>query len=213
MNLWIAKIPGYSKTLPPAVDGYGDAKLAPQAVGGMWTGLVQPFTIKPYVEDRVKVEGGRLEVRLPQFPSTIGGTTRGDFNIREPFPEDKLGVELSGRQRYDRTQIYRDLIRHPANGIEKALLDNPEYQQATRAAQRDMFSQFLSEAWSASQDFLLIKHPELGEKLITNQASRVAPMLQEADRQRLQSETQQATEEWRMMNPQAREELLRWGLY
>jgi hypothetical protein len=213
LDLFISKVPGYSKTLPPATDGYGDPRLAPSAVGGAWTNLVNPITLKPVTEDRVKMEGARLGVRLPDFPWTIGGSARGGFDIRQPFPEDRLGVELTAAQRYDRISMYRDLIRSPQQGIEKTLLNLPEYQALPRAAQRDAFSQFLSKAWTVSGEHLQIKHPDIARKVIDSQANRIAPTLQEQDRPALEQQRQEAKDAFSSMSPEERDNLLRYGIY
>lgn len=209
----VAKVPGYSKTLPPVRDGYGDPVLPPIAVGGSWAGLVNPIQTKPASTDRVKIEGDRLQVRLPKFPWTLGGTIRDGFDIRDPFPEDKLGVELTPKQRDTQIQMYRNMLRHPEYGIEKALLDTPEYQEATRAAQRQMFSGLLAEYWQNAGQALQVQDVELGKKIIQSQANQVAPLLKEQDRQQLKQDTQLSIDLFTDMAPEMQDNLLRYGIY
>lgn len=208
----MARVPGYSKTLPPLRDGYGDPILPPQAVGPDWIGIASPLTLKPLETDRVKMEGAKLEVKLPKFPDTIGGTTRDDFDIRAPFPEDHFGVELTPQQRERGQVIYRDLIRNPKIGIEKLLLDNPRYQNQTRAMQRETFTSTLAEYRTTALHTLTVEDAELGKKIANSQAIRILPLLQGKEK----AEAEQAITEFPTlfdsMAPEMRDNLLRYGI-
>ena len=213
MDGLIARVPGYSKTLPPVRDGYGDPILPPQAVGGPWVGIVSPLTIKPFTDDPVKVEGDRLQVKIPAVPGSVGGTTRDDFDIRAPLPEDKVGVELSSTQRDRWQQIYRNLLRHPEHGIQAQLLANPEYQTQPRAAQREMFMDFLASSRTTAREAMVLEDPKLGEQILRSNAAAIAPLLQRQDQDALPGQTQEAVDLFSTMSQEMRENLLRWGIY
>lgn len=208
----MARVPGYSTTLPPLRDGYGDPILPPQAVGPDWLGVASPLTLKPIETDRVKVEGAKLEVKLPKFPDHVGGTTRDDFDIRAPFPEDRVGVELTPQER-DRWQvIYRDLLRSKEHGIEIQLLDNPEYQQQTRAMQREMFMSTLAGYRSTARDALTVENTELGKRMLSSQATHLLPMLQGQDRADAERQISESLTLFDSMAPEMRDNLLRYGI-
>jgi hypothetical protein len=208
----VARTPGYSKALPPMRDGYGDPILPAQAVGGAWTGIVSPLSIKPFEEDRVKKEGDRLQARLPLFPWQIGGKLRDDFDIKESLPEDRIGVELTPQQRDRAMQIYRNTIRHPETGIEKSLLNNPEYPKQTRAMQREMFMNFLSDAKAQALEALQIEDVELGKKILRSDAASVKPFLQEQEQKVLEQQVQETTTLLETLAPEQQENLMRFGI-
>ena len=212
INGLISRVPGYSKVLPPMRDGYGDFILPPQAIGGEWIGIASPLTYRHDEKDRIKLEGAKLQVNIPKFPWTIGGRTRDDFDIRAPFPEDRLGIELSPQQRDRWQQMYKNMLRHPKYGIEKQLLDNPIYLKQTRAAQREMFMDLLSDYRSTSREALQIEDLELGKKILRSEASQLGPMLQEEDRNMAEGQLKETLDLFDTLNPEQRQNLLRWGI-
>jgi len=212
MDLLMSKVAGYSKTLSPVRDSYGDKVLPIQAVGGPWIGLASPIRIKPEVTDRVKLEGEKLEIKVPKFPWSIGGVTRDDFDIRAPHPEDKIGVELTPPQR-DRWQImYKNLIRHPEWGVEKILLDNPIYREQTQSMQREIFMDILADYRSTARDALMIEDSELGKKVIESQAKSIMPLLKEPDQATATGQVQEGLTLFKNMAPEMKQNLLRWGI-
>lgn len=207
-----SKIPGYSKTVPPDRDPYGDPILYPQAIGGSWLGMVSPLILKPLEEDRVKKEGNRLQVKVPDFPWAIGGKMNDDFDIRAPYPEDSLPVELSPQERDQWQVMYRNLLRHQKYGIEAVLLNKPEYQNAPRALQREMFTDFLSQSRSTARDALMVKEPTIGVRVLENKAKHVLPMLTESQRAEVEPQLQQSISLFDSLSAQERMNLLRWGI-
>jgi hypothetical protein len=212
MDNVLSRVPGYSKTVPPDRDPYGDPILFPQSIGADWLGVVSPITERPFESDRVKVEGEKLQVKVPDFPWTLGGTVRDDFDIRAPFPEDKLPVELTNQQRDRWQQIYKGILRHPKHGIEATLLDSPQYQGATRAMQRELFMDAMADYRSTAKDALQVEDATLFRKVMENDARAVLPLLHEPDRSQANQRYQEAIGGFERMAPQQRQNLLRWGV-
>lgn len=204
---------GYSTELPPVRDAYGDPIVHPQAwtIGGPWVGIFEPLKLVPHETDRVKLEGARLEIKVPKFPDSIGGPTRDDFDIRAPQSGERLGTTLTSQER-DRWQVINhDWLYHPTNGIEAQLLDNPLYQQATQPAQREMFMDFMAETRNTAKDQLTVENVDLGKRLLQSSANSVLPLLQGQDRTDAQQQIHEMTDLFTNMAPEMRQNLLRWG--
>jgi len=203
---------GYSETLPCKRDAYADCILPPTAVGGGWVGIMSPLTVGDDTKDRVKLEGAKLQVKIPLFPWNIGGRIRDDFDIRAPFPEDKLPLELTPFER-DRWQvIYRNILRHPKFGIEPALLDNPLYQQQTRAARREQFAGFMADARATAREALTIENKDIGRKLFNLEMKALLPLIPEKQRDAFEAQAQESLNLLDDMNPEMRNNLLKFGI-
>ncbi len=207
-----SKVPGFTVDLPPMRDGYGDPILPPQALGNKWLGIVSPFTAKDYELDEIKKEGARLQVKLPQFPFSLGGKVQDDFDIRTALPGDQLPVELTAQQR-DRWQvIYRNILRHADTGIKAALLDTPEYKGETFGAQRELFMGYLAKARETAKNALLVEDIGLAKNALKAQVGQALPMLQEQDRQTLKGQVGLSLDLLDSMAPGARGNLMKWGI-
>jgi hypothetical protein len=206
-----ARVFGYSKDLPALKDGYGDPVLPPQALGGPWVGIASPLAFRPEEKDRIKQEGARLQVRPPRFGWTMGGAVPDEFSLREPRPGDRLGVELTPQQRDRRIQHYRALLRHPDQGLERQLLENPLYRNQPRALQREMYQSLMSDYWQTAGELLLLENPALGKKVLESEAARVAPLLQREEQDALQEQLRETINLYDTLPPEQRENLLRWG--
>jgi hypothetical protein len=211
MDSVMSRVPAYSKDVPPVRDYLGEPVLPPQAVGGPWLNLVQPQNEEDIPDERVRNEGKRLQIKAPVFPSSLGGSTRDDFDIRAPFPEEGAGVELTSKERDEWQQRYRDNLRHPEFGIEKLWLDTPTYKEATRAGQREMFMDALALYRSKARDELLTSNPKLGARLLESQAKKLLPMLGPKDQDAAMKEAQEGMTLFYRMAPQMQENLMRWG--
>ena len=205
-----SKLPGFSKTLPPMRDDYGDVVVPAQPVGSSWFGLLSPLwpKYKPKTTDRVKLEGDKLEVKIPSFPDAIGGTARSDFDINEPQPGDRLGTELTTQERDQWKRLYKEQLRHPEQGIEAMLLDNPDYQEQPRAGKRGMFENFLQSSRSIAEQRLQLENPDLGERVLRSDASLILPLIQPQDRPEAQQQIDDAAATFREEAPDA---LLQFG--
>lgn len=208
----IARVPGYSKELPPKRDIYGDPVLPPQSIGGQWVGLVNPLAIKPYEEDPVKLEGRRLQVKGPVFERHIGGKVSGDFDITQPNPEDRHAVELTNEQWDDWQELYHGLVRHEQFGLQ-ALMNNPQYKKMTRAGQREMFMGLMSDHKSAAREALLVKHPDLAKKLMMNDMKSALPFVPDEMIGQVEQQFKQGITTFENMVPQMRDNLLRYGIF
>lgn len=207
----LARTPGYSETLPPVRDAFGDPVNPPQALGPDWFGVFSPIVMRPNEPDRLKLEAADLQIRVPAFPRSVGGSTRGDFDIRAPLPGDRVPVGLTPEQR-DRWQVItRDLLRHPELGIETNLLNRPEYQNLPFAGKREQFRGFMSGARSDAFDMLQLEYPDLFEKITEADAEKVLPTLERNDQERLKSEVKKSVDLFREMAPRERDNLLRSG--
>ncbi len=211
MDGLMAKTLGYTEGLPCQRDALGECILPPQAVGGPWVGIMSPLTAKPFEEDWLANEVERLEVRTARFPDNVGGRMRDEFDIRQPFPEDRLPVALSLEQR-DRWQvIYRNFLRNKEVGAEAMLRGKPFYENATRAAQRQMLSDFISDSKSSGRDALLVEDTELGKKVIETDATSVSPPLKQQEQEAMQQQVREAIDLFEVLAPEQQGNLLRWG--
>ncbi|MCI0557948.1 MAG: hypothetical protein MN733_05590, partial [Nitrososphaera sp.] len=177
---WMNRVPGFSKSLPPVRDGYGDVVVPPKAMGGNWFGLLKPIVpaFRPFETDPVKQEGNRLQARVPVFRETLGGRVEPEHTIREQFQTDVTGIRLTPQQLDQRIRLYNDLVRDPEIGM-KTLLNDPEYKNANKALQREMFTGVLRDMWQASGQMLLEKQPKLLQQLELKVERSAAPLLDE----------------------------------
>lgn len=203
---------GYSKTLPPKRDAYGDPILPPQAVGGGWVGIMSPLTVGDDTKEWMKVEGGNLQVKVPLFPWNIGGRISDDFDIRRPFPEDRLPVELTPLERDQWQVIYRDLLRHPEFGMEAVLRNNPEYIKATRALKREMFTGLMADHRAAAKDAFQIMNKDIGRKMFRVEMEAILPLIPEKERAAFESQAQESLNLLDSLTPEMQENLFRLGI-
>lgn len=208
-----AKLPGFSHTQPPMTDDYGDIVIPAQPVGNSWFGLLSPLwpKYKPKTTDRVKLEGDKLQVRVPDFPNSIGGVGRDDFDLRAPLPEDRLGTDITTQQKARWKELYRLRLRDPEYGIESILLNDPDYKEQTRAGQRELFTDFLASSRAMARETLKVEDTELGKKIFKSEASRVLPMLQQQDRAETEQQIQEGLSLFDEMAPEALDNLMRFG--
>lgn len=213
IDQWTARVPGFSKTHPPVRDMYGDPVIPPQSFGGPWFGLLRPVVpaFREHETDRIKLEGAALQVKSPRFSRHMGGSVRDEFDIREPFPEDRLGVELSAEEFDRRKQIYRALLRSKKIGIEPQLLDTQTYKEATRAWKRESFSSLLSDYWHAAGELLLIERPSVMKRILQSQAKSILPLILEADRPGVERQFTESLRLFETLSEQEKANLLKWG--
>ena len=211
VDQWMARVPGYSKELPPMRDAYGDPFLPPAALGSDYLQLVSPFTFKPEQTDAVKKEGSRLQAKIPMFPWNIGGKMQDDFDVRSAQPGEKLPVPLTPEQR-DRWQVlYRNILRHPETGLDQ-LINSDEYKSRPLADQREMFMNFAATARSASKEILLGEDKELAAKAIKSTAASVLPHLTAEERPEAEAQFSEAQDLVGSMSAEEQDNLLKWGL-
>ena len=217
-----SRVPGWSEKVPPLRDGYGDVIIPPQTLGPSWFGYFSPLIpkIKPAEDSRIKLEGDRLQAKLPAFPDFIGRAPRDDFSLTNALPEDGVGVAISPQERDRWKQIYRNIIMGAKDeqyiednpGIERGLLDTEEYQTAPRALKRKLFENFMSNAKSAARDALLLEKPELHKKVLNANMGQVLPLLNEEERPAAQAEYQEAIGLLESMSGDERDNLAKWGI-
>lgn len=212
MDQLTAKVPGYSSTLPPKRDGYGDPILPPQTIGGPWLSYLSPFTYAPDSTDPIKSEGEKLHAKLPTFPWNIGGNVQDDFDIREPQPGDKFGVGLTPKQRDRWQQIYKNILRHPDLGIDKQVIENPLYQAQMPALKRETFQGYLSDAKSTALDALLVEDPELQKSLLKQDTAAIRPLLQMQQQGTMDQRLREGTDLIDSLSREQQQNLLRWGI-
>ncbi len=203
---------GYSETLPCKRDAYASCILPPQAVGGGWVGIASPLTVGDDTKEWMKVEGGNLQVKIPLFPWNIGGRISDDFDIRRPFPEDRLPVELTPFERDQWQVIYGDLLRHPEFGMEAVLRKNPEYINATRALKREMFTGLMADHRSAAKDAFQIMNKDIGRKMFRVEMEAILPLIPEKERAAFETQAQESLNLLDRMTPEMQENLFRLGI-
>lgn len=219
VDSFMSRIPGYSADVPPVRDIYGEPVLPPQAVGGPWLNFVQPLYEKEIVKERVRDEGDRLQIKVPPFPHGVGGSSRDDFDVRAPFPEDMPPIPLTSKQRDRWQEIFKEQLRDPETGIEKMWLDSESYNwedkdlgiPATRARKREMFMDAMSLYRSRSRDQLLMEDRELGAKLLEAQMKKQLPMFGPKTQDDMKKEIQEGMTIFHRMPQEQFENLMRWG--
>lgn len=225
MDEWRSRTPGYSKSVPPRRDGYGDVVIPAQPAGTPWFGFLGPLApkFKPQETDRVKVEGARLQARLPYFPDSIGIGQLPDNEIFDLTPNmtgiqpgDPMPVMLTPQQRDRWQQIYKNVMQGDGSknnpGIEAGLLDTPEYQNAPLALQRSRFSNFATQAKEMAKQALIVEDPELARKIMQNKVDNIMPMLTETQQQAVSANLERAMSQYEGMAPDAREQLFKFGI-
>jgi hypothetical protein len=192
-------------------DGYGDPILPPQALGNKWFGLFMPFTSKEYEDDPIKKEGARLSVKLPQFSDHFGGNLQEGFDINAAMPGDRLPVKLSSEERERWQVIYKNILRHPENGIAK-MMEKDEYKNGTFALQRAMFQDFLVTGKAAAKDALIVESDGLARKVAAAEAGKILPMLQPDQREGVEQQVSESLDLLDSVLPEQRDNLMRFGI-
>jgi hypothetical protein len=208
----LAKVPGYSKDVPPLRDAFGDPILPPQAIGGKWLGPINPITHEPDQTDPLKKEAARLQVKVPMFPDSIGGKLRDDFDIMAPQPSDRMPVGLSPQLRDEWQQTYGNLIRSDEIGLKAQTLDNEVYQNAPLALQRVMYTRALAGYRKASENVLLAKHPDLAKQVMENQAGQYLPMMQQQEQDQAKAQISDTSDLLDQLGPEMKDNLLQYGV-
>lgn len=222
VDSWAAKIPGYSRTVPPLRDGYGDVAIPPETPGSPWFGFFYPLVprMKPLTTDRVKLEGDRLHAKLPAFEDSMTrAAPRDDFDINEPQPGDSIPVALTPEQRDRWQQIHRNIVRGTKDdkfaeenpGIERGLLDTEFYKNAPLGMKRKLFESFMSDAKSAAKDALMLEDKELYKKVLMGEASRVMKMVPSENIPDIQAGVQEGISLFDDISEEQRDNLLKWG--
>lgn len=214
VDMVMAKTPYYSQTMPPVTDAFGDPQTPPQPVFGSWFGLLSPLwpKKKPLTEDRVKLEADRLKVRMPTFGWSLGGSVRENADIREMQPGDKIGTGLTVQEHAAGVELFRRHLRHPDDGIEAALLDTKEYQDAPNALKTERYEGFVAEAMQSAKEELPYVKPEIGKKLLKSEATSLLPQLPPEDREAAASSYAESLNLFDGMAQETRDALLKYGI-
>lgn len=212
------KFPWSSKDVPPVRDAWGDPRIPPQAWPHSWFGLVRPAVpaFRPYETDRLRKEAARLGVKMPAFTDHLNGQYDPTRSISAPRGEQHAGIQLDPKQVDERIQIYRNLIRHPKYGIEAGLFDNPNMHydssvvsdEFRRAEQEHRYQQM----WDASGQALMIKHPELGEKVMRSNFDAIEQILDYDKRDEARAKMEEGIKNFNETSPEAKKNLERWGI-
>lgn len=208
-----AKLPYFSKDHPPVRDAYGDPITPPQPIGGTFFGAFSPLwpKEKEQTTDRVKLEGEKIGAKIPPVPWSIGGTAPDGFDIRTFDPTAKVGVGLTAQERDDWQEFYRQTLRDPENGIEKQVLDNPDYQEQTPAMKAKMFEAFLSAAMTKAETASQLKHPDIGIKLLNAQGTSILPLLNKQDQEDAQQTVTESISLFKSLPPDVLENFMKYG--
>lgn len=226
VNNILAKTPWVSKDQPALKDGYGDEVIPPTGwIPGLgnnsWFGLLRPVVpaFKPYQTDPIKIEGDRVQAKLPTFPYSFGGSTSPEFDIKAPTSRDRPNINLTPTQRDRWIQIYKNIIRHPDIGINKIVINSPHYMKdvatgepTTLPYQSQMFSDYLSDAKQDAWDALVLEDKKLGDKILINDFTHVAPMLNRMQRLDLEKQQETTLQQFEKLRPEALQNLMKYGV-
>jgi len=182
-------------------------------MGPAWFGYFSPLVpkIKPESKDRIKVEGARLQVKVPEYPDYIGAPPPDNFDITQAKPGDKVGVDLTPDQRDRWQQLARNIIRSKDFGLE-AMMDTKEYKDAPPALQRQMFSDFLHTAKNSARSLLIAEDPKLAERIMKSDLKQVQPLLDEQNRAQVTKDFEQLISIYDGLSENDKHELSKWGL-
>jgi len=210
---WDNRVIPSSEHVPPKRDAYGDVIIPPQSMGPAWFGYFSPLVpkIKPESKDRIKVEGARLQVKVPEYPDYIGAPPPDNFDITQAKPGDKVGVDLTPDQRDRWQQLARNIIRSKDFGLE-AMMNTKEYQDAPPALQRQMFSDFLSTAKNSARSLLIAEDPKLARRIMGADLKQVQPLLDEQSRAQVTKDFEQLISIYDGLSESDKHELSKWGL-
>lgn len=217
LDSWMSKVYPYSTDLPPKRDGYADVVKPPEVVGNSWFGMFSPLApkFKPETNDRVKLEGARLQAKLPVFPDNYGGNIVDESSLTQPLPGDRSGIALTLQERDRWQQIYKNILRSPEFGIEKTLLDNPTYndtEQTPIGMQRLLFQNYLNKAQSEAWNGLVLENKNIAERLFKSKYENAAPLVNIQTREGLIQDVQQGQRLFESLAPEQRDNLLKWGV-
>jgi hypothetical protein len=210
-----SKVPWKTKTLPPVRDGVADPVVPPIAFGGSWLGLMRPIVpaFRPYETDPLKVELARLGVKIPLMNDHLGGKLHEGFDIKAPRPEDKFGIRLSNEELDERMQIYRNIIRHPEYGIE-AFMKDPDagYAGMTEPAKRSELERLLTQAWNQSGQALMVKRPELGQKILESDAKSIMAKTPPEEKAETVQTLATGIQDFMDQSPEEQDNLMKFGI-
>jgi len=207
------RVPGYSENVSPLRDGYGDPIIPPTAIGTPWFGYMHPLVpkLRPHETDPVKLEGARVQATLPSFPDFVGMPPRDDLDISNPLPgSTNVGVGITSAQRDRWQQLYRNVIRHPDEGL-AALINSEEYKSWPLARQRAEFNAAVADAKALARENLLIEDVELGKAVLTNDMNNVLPLEEPADRPEVVQDYTEARDLLTDMNEEEKDNITKFG--
>ncbi len=212
IDQFINKVPGWSRSLPALRDGYGDPYLPPHTIGGPWLQFFSPLQFRPEETDPIKIAGHNLGVKPPTFPHSVGGNIVDDFDIREPRPGDRFGVELAPKERDRWQQMYRGILHNDKLGIEPQLFQNTQYQKAPPAMKRVHMEGALRSSKKLAFGALLAENPELSKRMLQAETAALTPLLTTPQQTMVERLTQQSSNLIDTLSAQQRRNLLRWGI-
>jgi hypothetical protein len=219
-----AHTPWRSTSVPPLRDAFSDPIIPPQTIGTSWLGFFAPVVprYKAQTTDRIKLEADRLQAKMPTVPQGIGGNIDEDFNIKESKPGDRIPVPLSRVQQERVAIVFKNMFRHAKDGIEKQVLDNPEYkstitsegvEQQPIAAQRAMFEGQMHSYMNAAVKTVVGTDPDLAEKVVRAQAGAALPKMVPSQRLDTLQQLQENIDLFRSFSEQDKQELFKWGYF
>ena len=221
-DMWKARIPGYSTEVPPLRDGYLDPIVPPETMGTPWFGYMYPLSppkAAAIEDDPIKVEGSRLQVKLPYYGDVIGrGQIDDEYDITKRQPGDPIPVKLTPQQRERWQQIGRNILHGDGSeenpGIINGLLSTDAYKDAaeTPALQREMFSAFMTQVKSKAARALIVEDQQLAEQFVNNKVEAVLPFLPREAQDEARERGAETIRDFEDELPEARNNLLKWGI-
>lgn len=210
-----ARLPYYSKTMPPLRDALGDPVTPPQPIAGPWFGVLSPLWPKQriHTSDWVKETAEKLGVKALPLPWTMGGKVDDDWDITAPRPDDRFGTQLTVEERETWWQLYRARIRDPKYGLEASYRGNPDFEQAPKPLQTQLIEDFLSGAKSAAAMQTQLVRPDLGKKILRSQGEAALSLLPTEDRPEAASTLTESLDAFDELSIEERENIMRYGVY
>lgn len=210
-----AKTPVWSKSLKPLRDGYGDRWIPQKPAISSWFGLAGQAWLKiaDTQNDPIKKEGERLEARISKFPDTVGvGPVESPASItpQEPGRVQPMS-RITDAQKERWQQIYKAILHHPTLGMEKKLINTPNYQALPVAGQRAQFEGQLSDYKNAAKDILISEDKGLGRKIYNNQAQADILKLAPEKRPAFEQKFERAMTVYDNLDPQQIKNIMKWG--
>lgn len=209
-----ARVPGYSKTVPPIIDPYGDPLVPAHTAGSPWFGILGQLwpKIKDVGNDPIKREGARLKISVGQWANTVGGgATEQIGDITPTQLGDKPGVSLTTEEVIKRQEILRRLVKHPKIGMKAMTEDNPVYNSLPQAGKRAQFQGHVRDLRNMASELLINDNKELRDRVFEADKKSFMPQLTDEQRTMIEPQLDRGRDLYDSLSSGQLENLLRWG--
>lgn len=189
LDEWKSKIPGWSKTIKPHVNIFGDSHYIaggykPEDAPGLYTRLenmFSPMPAKQVDEDPLSQEIERLSPSLNLPAKALGGRAAGNSPFKDNDPNNDAGYTMNGDEYYDTCVAAGNNHGEFANwGIKQSKYDkmmatvkSKEYQKLTDAQKKERL-ETINLSYNSMAEAQTGMRPEIQSKMRTQQLEQLA---------------------------------------